>query len=179
MKKIVITLLSLFCYISYSQEVTNKATKTNQIIGNNEIKLNGFYLALGIGEVNYERILNDESAVGLAINFNLDNNDIYNFAAIPYYRFYFGEKRAAGFFIEANTAIISDEVFSCNNCLISDGRFENKIHFGVGIAAGGKFLSKKGWVGEVFLGIGRIFRGNNIYVNSGYPRVGISIGKRF
>ena len=45
-------------------------------------------------------------------------------------------------------------------------------------AAGGKFLTRNGFLGEAYLGVGRSF-GRNSNNNEAYPRVGITIGKRF
>lgn len=46
----------------------------------------------------------------------------------------------------------------------------------MGIAAGGKFLTKNGFVGEIYGGVGRLFGNSNV---EAYPRGGITIGKRF
>ena len=98
----------------------------------------------------------------------------------PNYRIFFGEKRAAGFFIEANSAIFSqrfqkDLIFGSVNDPATD---DTKIGWGLGIAVGGKFLTKNGFIGEIYVGGGRNFI-NTDKIDGGYPRVGISIGKRF
>ena len=49
-------------------------------------------------------------------------------------------------------------------------------NFGLGAAAGAKFLTKNGFVGEIYVGAGRLFGSSDIEV---YPRAGITIGKRF
>ena len=45
---------------------------------------------------------------------------------------------------------------------------------GLGLALGWKYLTPNNWVGEIFVGGGRDFVND-----SSYPRVGISLGKRF
>ncbi len=179
MKKLNITTVIVFLILSIFK-VQSQEEKVSQIQGKNEIKLNGFYLALGVAEISYERILNNESAVGISVNFDLEENNLYNFGVIPYYRLYFGKKKAAGFFIEGNAAVIADDPRPCYDCFLSPGPRESKLYFGLGVAAGGKFISRKGWVGEIFIGIGRFFGTNEYYhISELYPRVGISFGKRF
>jgi hypothetical protein len=52
--------------------------------------------------------------------------------------------------------------------------YDNVTGAGVGLALGWKYLSGNNWVGEIYAGGGRDF------VNGGgYPRLGITIGKRF
>jgi len=51
-------------------------------------------------EIGYEYILNEESSVGADILFSIEKDYDFKFALTPYYRFFFGEKRAAGFFVE-------------------------------------------------------------------------------
>ena len=68
----------------------------------NEIKGNALALILGSIAVTYERILNEESAVGFALTVPV-NDYVFeiNYTATAYYRYYFGDKPAAGFFGEA------------------------------------------------------------------------------
>ncbi|MFD1614492.1 hypothetical protein [Gelatiniphilus marinus] len=87
----------LFCSVSFSQSETGPSTAPQNF---NEIKLNGLYLVLGAFDVTYERTINEESAFGLNVFLTLDDelNDDINYYISPYYRFYFGNKYAAGFF---------------------------------------------------------------------------------
>lgn len=145
----------------------------------NEIRLNAGYLLAGIPEISYERILSDETAVGVSIVVVVDTSINYNFGITPYGRFYFGKKRAAGFFLEANSAIYSAE--SDGDLYINGLRVESggsKLGFGFGLGLGGKFLTKGGWVGELLVGVGRNFL-NKEEIDEAYPRLGISIGRRF
>ena len=66
----------------------------------NEVKLNGLYLVIGAFDVAYERTINEESAFGVDLFLPFDNDIDINYYVSPYYRFYFGKKYPAGFFVE-------------------------------------------------------------------------------
>jgi hypothetical protein len=136
--------------------------------GDNEIKINAAYLLGGFGEITYERILGDDSAFGISLGFALDNSINYRFGTIPYYRLYFGDKRASGFFVEGNAAFFSERTFE------SDTEFGA----GLGLAVGSKFITKRNWIAEVFFGLGRNFSSGDGQSDV-YPRLGILIGKRY
>ena len=138
---------------------------------NNELKINAVYLLAGFPEFSYERILGEETAAGVSVGFALDDSFGLNFGMFPYYRLFFGKKRAAGFFVEGNGALYSES-------LDLDGRDTSKLGAGVGLAIGGKFLTKGGWVAELYAGAGRNFV-NTDDLSAAYPRFGIHIGKRF
>ena len=55
---------------------------------------------------------------------------------------------------------------------------ETKTEFAVGISVGGKFISKKGFTTEIYLGIGRNLGGDNGSLEA-VGRGGISLGYRF
>ena len=150
--------------------------------GRNELKLNLFYTVLGVGELTYERVVGENSGVGASLAVGLDSDSDYKFSILPYYRMYFGKKQAAGFFIEGNAGFLSyRDGFEYSYYLngeevISGDNFTNKTSLGIGFATGGKFLNKNGFFGEAFLGVGRLF--NSEYAEA-YPRIGITLGKRF
>ncbi|SOD12728.1 hypothetical protein [Pedobacter xixiisoli] len=182
MKKNLLTLILSFSVISvFAQKDSTKVT--DRTVGRNEIRLNLLNTIIGIPEISYERIFNDNSGAGLSILFGIDDNTDYKLGAIPYYRVYFGNnnKMGTGFFIEANAAVMQvedDRIYLTDpNGYAYSYRETNVTSFGLGAAAGGKFLTKNGFVGEVYLGAGRFFNKKN-YVEA-YPRIGITIGKRF
>lgn len=145
--------------------------------GDNEIRLNMLTAIIGYPEINYERFLADNMGIGLAGAFALEPKEKLGvrWYAMPYYRLYFGDRKASGFFIEGNIAIYSQEVEEWNN--VTQNSYYNKYtNGGFGAAVGGKFLTRNGFVGEVYGGVGRLF-GNS--PDEVYPRYGISIGKRF
>jgi len=147
----------------------------------NEIKGNALALVLGSFGVAYERILNEESAVGFAINVPI-NNDIWdiNYTATAYYRYYFGEKPAAGFFGEAFGMLNSVNDWVYDESLPSYDEPKTLIDFAIGIGLGGKWVTKKGLLLELNAGVGRnLF--NNQY-DRDYEiigRAGVTIGYRF
>lgn len=145
-----------------------------------EIKLNIPISLGGYIEGSYERLLNDESAFGVSFGFSVEDNIDYVASLVPYYRFYFGKKMAAGFFVEANAAFYGEEYEVVLLQFDGSGNSRSKSAFGAGLgmAIGGKFLNKKGWVGELVGGLGRNFL-NTDNISGAYPRVGLSIGKRF
>ncbi|WP_432710444.1 hypothetical protein [Pedobacter sp.] len=96
----------------------------------------------------------------------LDDQDV-RYALLANYRLYFGNKKANGFFIEGNMGVVAEE---------HELKKSTKAYFGLGAATGAKFLTRNGLLGEAYLGAGRLL-GNS---SSGYyPRVGVTIGKRF
>jgi hypothetical protein len=98
---------------------------------------------------------------------------------LPYCRVYFGEKKANGFFIEGNMAMVSQKeqvnYYDFNGNYFGQG-YNSATSFGFGAAIGFKLLTRGGVTGELYLGAGRLF-GDPI--DRAYPRCGICIGKRF
>ena len=178
-RKIAIIMIAFISCSMYAQD----EKEVSQINGNNELKINGLFWVLGVGEITYERLISDESSLGLSVSFDLGGDDYYKFAAVPYYRFFFGKKRASGFFIEGNGAIISDQFGDELTIVSNNGSLQLettpvKTRFGIGLGFGGKFITKNGWIGEISTGIGRMFGFENDNFRF-YTRGGITIGKRF
>ena len=162
MKKL-ITIFAVFCStLAFSQSE------------NNEFKVNILYTAIGMPELSYERLISDNSSLGASVAFSLDKKEDMDlrFSFTPYYRMFFGQKKAAGFFIEANSIVVN-YVDTYNG---STNTYETKTGFGLGAAAGAKFLTKNNLIGEVYGGVGRVFGDNSL---GAYPRFGITLGKRF
>lgn len=164
----------------------NSTEKKNSEAGNNELKVNLLTSILALPEISYERILEDNMGVGISLSAGIGDDDDfseYRFLAIPHYRLYFGKKRAAGFFIEGNAAIgsVKERYFmyynSATDTFYSTNTSSAKTNFGLGAAVGAKFLTRNGFTGEIYGGVGR-FLGNNRSVEA-YPRIGITLGKRF
>ncbi|MDQ8006427.1 MAG: hypothetical protein REI64_16610 [Pedobacter sp.] len=185
MKKIATFLsLCLTASVGYAQTSEQKKDFEN---GKNEIKINLFSSVFALPELNYERLLEDNMSVGLALGFGIGNEDDfseYRLLAIPHYRVYFGKKNCSGFFIEGNAALanVREErygyYYDTNYGYVTVGNGNTtKFNFGLGAAVGAKFLTRNGFVGEVYGGVGRFLGGNRSI--EAYPRVGITIGKRF
>ena len=158
----------------WAQEEIDKSS------GHNEFKINMGSLLLEFPEFSYEHILNEESSIGVSLAFPLDSNISYKFMVFPNFRMFFGSKPVAGFFIEANSAIFSQRLQNqaLFGTVTDESTNKTAVGFGLGLAIGGKFLTKNGFIGEIYLGGGRNFINTN-KIDEGYPRVGISIGKRF
>lgn len=150
----------------------------------NELKLNlPTTIFLLHPEITYERILNEDFGVGASLGFNPGSDDYpINFMLAPFARWYFGgnsvsmQKYGAGLFIELNGGLFSRELTSFE---LVDDNFntwtdKNTFGAGLGMAFGWKYLTTNNWVAEVYFGAGRDFINNNAY-----PRMGITIGKRF
>ena len=153
----------------------------------NEFKINPVSLigfeAIDIG---YENLLNEESSYGIDLYLGLGEDDEFSyyrtFAVTPYYRKYFSRKYAKGFFIEGfamlNTAEDFEEAFFNSDGFIEAVGRERTTDFALGVSAGGKFVTPRGFVAEIYLGIGR-----NLFGNEDTPSIigrgGISLGYRF
>lgn len=142
-------------------------TTSNTDFGKNELRVNAFYTLFGLPEISYERILSNKTSFGLSLSIPLAYGNGYDAIINPYYRLYFGNKKAAGFFIEGVGSIVYDKHY-----------IDEEFSLGLGLSFGGKFLNKKGWIGEINIGlIGHII--NAHFNEQAYPRMGITFGKRF
>lgn len=148
----------------------------------NEIKLNVLYSLLGLPELTYERTLNQFSSIGASVFYGVASNTNVGIGVFPFYRWYFGQKKpVCGFFLEGNAGIYAQDVtrFYYGPTF---GYFSTKkeIQGGLGLGLGGKFEVQKVWTAELLCGFGRNFlNSGNQKENEAYPRIGISIGRRF
>jgi hypothetical protein len=165
--------------------------KSEVIDKKNEFRVDPFYMVFaGALNVNYERIINEESGAG--ISFLISNGKDINttFSVSPYYRFYFGKKTAAGFFFEGfamYSSFKANEIINQNNNtgIIFYGtqiKEVTKSDFAIGFGLGGKWITRKGVIFELNTGIGRNLFGDYDKYESGTQitgKGGISIGYRF
>jgi len=181
-KSILCSLIMLFSISLFAQDDTN--TQDNSDVSANEVKINALFAVIGAFDVTYERLLNEESGIGLEIflPYDSDIKDDINYYISPYYRLYFGEKYAAGFFLEGFgmlSSVNNDVIvfFDDTNSvpLITE---ETTTDFGLGIGLGGKWVTKKGFVGELSFGVGRNF-GNSDSGDEVIAKLGITVGYRF
>lgn len=182
MKKIMLAaILSITSLSTYAQQID--ITQNGQ--GDNELKVNVTNL-IGFQwfDFGYERLINEESSVGVGILFSSADNDsaldeYRTFSLTPYYRHFFGKKYAQGFFVEGFGMIHSgkEEIFHHTldaNQTITEEKYTD---FALGVSVGMKIVSRRGFVAEIYGGIGRdVFGNSNIEVVS---RGGISLGYRF
>lgn len=148
-----------------------------------ELKFNAAYLLGGIPEFGYNFILNEESTIGIDVLFSIDDDIEPFFALTPNYRFFFGKKRAAGFFAETfamlNTteSVQVDAYSQIPGTSIGRNDDNKETDLALGVSIGGKFLTKKGFLFEIYAGVGRnLFNEQSVEM---IPRLGVSFGKRF
>ena len=185
MKKQLLLVAALMVALTAFSQKTHRVAgwKITRDVPQNEFKLNlGTTIFGSFPELSYERILNTDISVGASLGVALDT-DIYPTHVLftPYFRWFFGgnsenlQKYGAGFFIEANGGLFTrsdDELFYENG--VHGTREETATGAGLGLALGWKYLTRNNWVGEFYFGAGRDF------VNDGaYPRMGLTIGRRF
>jgi hypothetical protein len=185
MKKILLaSLLLAFMVVAHAQ--SRKDSLSASLQGNNEVKLNILYTLLGSPEVTYERILSHHNAVGISAFYRVFEplRSDFDFGVVPYFRHYFGQKKASGFFLEAHAGAFGyDGGQNAKHDYYVDNYgnaypvvFEKKTVFGAGAVLGTKFLTRKGFTGDFYLGALKTF--DNKVVDF-FPRVGLSLGKRF
>jgi len=181
MKKIsLITLLLITTVTTFAQQFDEQEN-----LSQNELKINMSNL-IGFKwlDLNYERILNEEASIGVSTLFSLDSaseglDEYRTFSFTPYYRHFFSSKYARGFFVEAFTMIHSgrDEYYIGSTGSIDNYIEEKYTDLAAGISVGGKFVTKRGFITEIYLGIGRDLLNNSDLEVVG--RGGVSIGYRF
>lgn len=175
MKKLCIAIV-LFCSINVFAQSESTFSNTEF----HEPKLNLAYLILGNFDVTYEHLLSEESGVGVNLMIPFDDYVEWNinFNLTGYYRFYFGNGYADGFFGEAFANLNSVED-SIN--LEGGSRDEDITDLALGLSGGYKLVSKSGVVLEAFLGGGRnLFSEYNSERNFDFVlRAGLNIGYRF
>jgi len=183
MKKSFLTALLLIATISIFAQQDNFQDNPAQ----NELKINmSNLIAFKWVDIGYERILNEESSIGVGTLFSLDSaseglDEYRTFSITPYYRHFFSNKYAQGFFIEAFTMLHSGKDDNYDyydpNTDTYNNNSEKYTDFAVGISVGGKWVTKRGFVAEIYAGIGRDMLDQSDLEIVG--RGGISIGYRF
>ncbi|HWK59687.1 MAG TPA: DUF3575 domain-containing protein [Parapedobacter sp.] len=162
-----------------------------------DVKLNALNLIVfKTLDLSYEHIASPNSTFGVSLLANLQDepswlSDIgempyYNekFAITPYYRHFFMNRYAKGFFLEAfgmfNSQKRYDEVYDSETYESHYNYLGRSTNFAVGIAIGGKVVSRKNFLFEFFGGVGRNLIQSDTDVGTEFvPRVGINLGYRF
>lgn len=177
MKKSLLLLCVCCLTFGYSQE----KKQDNALLRKNELKLNAAAMILGVFEVTYERIIDEESAFGTSLFLYADDEIATKFRLTPYYRYYFGRKPASGFFAEGFASINTYEntTMTYNSNMGYNYKTENNTDFAIGNGVGGKWITKKGVIFEIYGGVGRNLLNSD---NSDFQVIGraaISVGYRF
>lgn len=181
MKRII--LFALICVLLQQNIFAQNETNKDETVKNfNELKLNGLFLIVGAFEATYERTLNEESGFGLSVFIPFDSDIDVNYYVSPYYRFYFGKKYAAGFFLEGFGMLnsVKEDIFFVSEFDPTIVEEENVTDFALGIGLGGKWITSSGFIGELNFGIGRNLFGD--YEDEALEfvgKVGITLGYRF
>ncbi|MEY4012046.1 MAG: hypothetical protein RIT22_1170 [Bacteroidota bacterium] len=177
MKKILITLCLSSFLIGYTQDEKTKSFKEY------ELKGNALLLLAGALDFSYEEYISDNSSYGISAFIAYDKDIDRKLSLTPYYRIYFGNKRAVGFFIEGFGMI--------NNYKTTAYTFENMNYiafreakvtdFALGFGLGGKWVTKSGVLFEINTGIGRnlFYKEDNVNRIEFVGRGGIGIGYQF
>ena len=167
MKKVLFIVLACGLYLSVFSQETEKLKPD----GKNEIKINLLMSLLSYPDISYERNMSHSIGLGLSAGIPLVDNDT-KYHIMPYCRFYFGESWIKSFFIETNVAILGvKKYYYDSNYTYLNAKI--KVDCGLGVAYGYKYVNRSGFIGELFLGLGRSLENNY------YPRIGISLGKQF
>lgn len=182
MKEITLVILCFtFCFLTHAQEDTIDAVSDKH-----EVKLNATNLIIfSYLDGSYEYLINEESSFGVGLLASFSDDDFFDeyrtFSITPYYRQYFSQKYAKGFFVEGFGMLNSgkDEFFTSQGIDQPDVIVEETYtDFALGVSVGGKFVTPRGFVAEIYLGIGRNLLGNDSGVEL-VGRGGISLGYRF
>jgi hypothetical protein len=179
-----LTILSLLFsfFLGLSQDNNESQTSNSDVPSNDntEIKLNvlNFILFNSI-DGTAEFLLNEESSLGVSVFVNLGESDdidiLRNWSITPYYRQFFSKRYAQGFFVEGFGMLVNRED------LFFDGfedREDSQTTAALGISVGGKFLTRGGFIAEIYVGVGRALSSNDSF-ESFVSRGGISLGYRF
>ncbi len=158
---------------SSKKKYSNNSNSIQKLVPN-ELRINMALSIYGIPEFSYEKYFNDNFGAGLSASATLLNaqEESQRYKIVPYARIYFGEeKKAAGFFIEANAAALWRK-----NSPITP--IVTNVAFGGAI--GVKMVLKNNFVGEVYAGGGRKFgKESSLTDGQGFLRIGVCIGVRF
>lgn len=174
-KQMLLVLLLSLTIKSFSQDDDN----TNQT-GKTELKFNVFnFIVLNSIDGTAEFLINEESSFGISAFVSLGDTDdidfVRNFSITPYYRQFFSRRYAQGFFVEGFGMIVNRE----DNFFDDFGENEeDQTTAALGVSVGGKFLTRGGFIAEIFVGVGRTLSSNDNF--EGFvSRGGINLGYRF
>lgn len=175
MRKIFLLLSLSLLTINYGQE------KEKNDFPKNEIKGNALLLVAGAFEGTYERILKTDNGAGISLYLAITDDFETKFALTPYYRFYFGKKPAAGFFVEGFGSINSynDYIFTNQDSFTSYYKDISRTDFALGFGLGSKWVARSGFIFEINAGIGRNLFNSSDTDHEILGRGGITLGYRF
>jgi hypothetical protein len=175
-----IVILFFFSFAAFGQSPDSTFLERN-----NELRLSFLNLLIESVDIQYERLINRASGLGLVvgIGYKAKESPLNTiFKVTPTYRYYFGEKKAAGFFVEGHARLSYDKGEREKWLSDSDhfkSYYQKEINVGLGVAAGGKLATKNGFVGVMKGGMGRFVTQKNSFFLDFFPIFELALGKRF
>jgi len=177
-------LLALLAFFAISN-ITFGQDDISDDVDKHELKLNATNLIIfSYLDGAYERLINEESSFGVSLLFGFSDDALLDdeqrtFSITPYYRQYFSKKYAKGFFVEGFAMLNSGDesilITDLNGNVLEDGSYTD---LALGISVGGKFVTKRGFVVDLYLGIGRNLL-NTDFAPELVGRGGVTLGYRF
>jgi hypothetical protein len=159
MKKISCLLTCIVTFIVLNANAQTKET-TNKVKRQNDVMISPLELIITpLLNISYERLINENSGIGLNVLAYLggDEYDTGFSQFSPYYRMYFGQKYASGFFVEGFLPVTTThDVYYLYNGGSSIST-QRRTTLGAGIGLGGKWIAKRNIVFEASFGMGRRF----------------------
>ncbi|MEO9512743.1 MAG: DUF3575 domain-containing protein [Flavobacteriaceae bacterium] len=176
-------ILVLLCSLFTVKAQNENDTIINLYEKKNDVKINGYYTALGLFEATYERNLNKKSSIGITglYVFSQKNDEDTNFNISPFYRRYFGKKYASGFFVEGFGTFGSTDGKKLTdmdgNITLNEGA--DVLDLSIGLSFGGKWVTKNGIIFEVLVGMGGNLFNTDKTDHNVVNRRALGIGYRF
>ena len=175
-----IGILFFFSFTTYGQIPDSSFLERN-----NELRISFINLLIESVDIQYERLLNHTSGLGVTvgIGYKAQESPLNTiFKVTPTYRYYFGEKKAAGFFVEAHARFSYDK--GELDKWVSEAEhlkrdYQKEFNMGIAVSAGGKIATKSGFVCVMKGGMGRFLTQKNSDFSVFYPIFELSLGKRF
>lgn len=141
----------------------------------NDIMFSPIGMILGVGNASYEHHFNQNSGLGVSASFVFSNYVVEhkNWYVMPYYRLYFGQRWARGFFLEGSAGVTGRRKIELEiNRISSFGRSYSHINvidktateFGMGIGLGGKWDTKNNILFETSVGLGTTFHNEGVFL---------------
>ena len=176
--------------IILAQQTSEEEKEPEAKVEKSELKLNMLEIIVNpaIG-ITYERFLNPYSSYGAYAYVNFKPNNGYRseqFEIAPFYRIYFQrqeKKLNQGLFTEiflginkGETEYYQNEDYEYNYYDSPDLLLQEYLGVALGVTIGYKFMNFNDYSFEIFGGAGRFLNDQEVLA---YPRLGISIGKRF
>nr|WP_315197054.1 DUF3575 domain-containing protein [uncultured Flavobacterium sp.] len=149
----------------------------------NEVTLNLFAPIAGAFDASYERHLNRKSSLGISFLYVYNNKleEDMNYYISPYYRMYFGQKYASGFFVEGFGLISSidgKKIYDTEEKLTFT-KNPDVIDLTLGIGLGWKGVTKSGFTYGANLGWGKLLFNADKTDHTAVVKFGLNLGYRF